>query len=177
MSDEFMCAVCFTTDTNTALSPKYCQHKICFTCYTNIVIRETDTAKCPECRTPFLNSEDIIQRETYQSPIYQLRNYLDYNTAYDFPAIPDVLIDSTLNYFTQAYGPVWGRYAQLVNLAFNRTYTNNIQQMQSQDQDQELSQQQTQTETTPTKTTNEDDDDFPYLPPGFSFEEYANTHQ
>jgi len=174
-----MCAVCFTNDNDTVVNPKYCQHKICFTCYTNLVIRDTNTAKCPECRTPFLNSEDIIQRERYESPIYQLRNYLYYNTAYDYTAIPDVLIDSTLNYFTQAYGPVWGHYAQLVNLAFNqRNYINNIQQQQSQQQEQEQEQeQQTQTETTPTKTTNEDDDDFPYLPPGFSFEEYADAHQ
>ena len=163
-----MCAVCFTNDVDTVVNPKYCQHKICFTCYTNLVIRDTNTAKCPECRTPFLNSEDIIQRE---SPIYQLRNYLDYNTAYDFPAVPDVLIDSTLNYFTQAYGPVWGRYARIINMVFNRRYTNDIQQQLQQQE------QQTQTETNSTKTANEDDDDFPYLPPGFSFEEYADTHQ
>jgi hypothetical protein len=56
-------------------------------------------------------------------------------------------------------------------MVFNRRYTNDIQQQLQQQE------QQTQTETNSTKTANEDDDDFPYLPPGFSFEEYANTHQ
>lgn len=88
-----------------------------------------------------------------------------YISVRDYTAIPDSLINLTRNYFMRTYGSVWGSYVQLVNLAFiNRSmYTNNIQQQEDQEQEQEPKQ--------------AEDDDFPYLPPGFSFEDFADVHQ
>ena len=90
-----------------------------------------------------------------------------YISVRDYTAIPDSLIDLTRDYFMRTYGSVWGSYVQLVNLAFiNRSmYTNNIQQQEEQEQEQEQEPKQV------------EDDDFPYLPPGFSFEDFADVHQ
>jgi hypothetical protein len=60
MEPVFKCAICFTDEDKSVVNPEYCKHKICFKCYTNLILRHKNDAKCPECRTPFLKQEDLI---------------------------------------------------------------------------------------------------------------------
>jgi hypothetical protein len=65
---EFCCAVCYT-DGNTSglVNPKCCSHKICLSCYTNIVIISKHNAKCPECRALYVPKAEAVQSENDDS--------------------------------------------------------------------------------------------------------------
>jgi hypothetical protein len=59
---SFSCPVCYTDGSKTGLvSPSCCSHKICLTCYSNILLRNKSKACCPECRAQYLKSEDILE--------------------------------------------------------------------------------------------------------------------
>lgn len=61
---EFSCAVCYTDgETSGLVNPKCCSHKICLSCYTNIVIIHKQGAKCPECRTLYVPSSEAIKSD------------------------------------------------------------------------------------------------------------------
>ena len=59
--DDLCCAVCYTNDKSSGLViPKNCIHKICLVCYSNLLLQNSSSAKCPECRAMYLNKSDLI---------------------------------------------------------------------------------------------------------------------
>lgn len=64
---EFTCAVCYTNGEDSGLvSPACCSHKICLSCYTNIVIINKKESKCPECRALFVSEAKEQEQEQDQ---------------------------------------------------------------------------------------------------------------
>ncbi len=61
---EFCCAVCYTSGESSGLvKPACCSHKICLSCYTNIVILHKDKSKCPECRALYMANSNSVGQE------------------------------------------------------------------------------------------------------------------
>jgi len=59
--NEFCCAVCYTSgETSGIVKPVCCSHKICLSCYTNIVILHKDKSKCPECRALYMANSSSV---------------------------------------------------------------------------------------------------------------------
>ena len=50
---EFECPVCYTDGTEFGTAIPKCGHKICLSCYSNILLRGGDKTLCPCCRTPY----------------------------------------------------------------------------------------------------------------------------
>jgi hypothetical protein len=66
---SFECPVCYSNGESGLVIPQSCQHKICLTCYTNIVIKSPQGPCCPQCRTKYVKKEDLVSHET--SPIHE----------------------------------------------------------------------------------------------------------
>jgi hypothetical protein len=49
----FECPVCYTDGAEFGLASPACGHQVCLSCYSNILLRTTDDAKCPCCRKPY----------------------------------------------------------------------------------------------------------------------------
>lgn len=65
-SNEFCCAVCYTSGESSGLvKPACCSHKICLSCYTNIVILNKEKSKCPECRAIYMPSSDVVTQDDF----------------------------------------------------------------------------------------------------------------
>ena len=60
----FRCSVCLEDKDGTVgtVIPENCCHKICLTCYTNLVISKN--VRCPQCRTAFVKSSEMIESTT-----------------------------------------------------------------------------------------------------------------
>ena len=58
---SFECAVCYTDGQSGIVTPTCCSHKICLTCYTNIVINNPSNPLCPQCRAEYIKKEELIQ--------------------------------------------------------------------------------------------------------------------
>lgn len=58
---SFECAVCYTDGQSGIVTPTCCSHKICLTCYTNIVINNPSNPICPQCRAEYIKKEELIQ--------------------------------------------------------------------------------------------------------------------
>ncbi len=51
--EPFECPVCYTDGAEFGLASPACKHKLCLSCYSNILLRASDEAKCPCCRKPY----------------------------------------------------------------------------------------------------------------------------
>jgi hypothetical protein len=61
---SFECPVCYSKCESGLVIPQSCQHKICLTCYTNIVIKNPQGPCCPQCRKAYVKKEDLVSQES-----------------------------------------------------------------------------------------------------------------
>ena len=61
---SYECPVCYSKCESGLVIPQSCQHKICLTCYTNIVIKKPQGPCCPQCRNTYVKQEDLVSQET-----------------------------------------------------------------------------------------------------------------
>ena len=93
---EFRCSVCLEDKDGTVgtVIPENCCHKICLTCYTNLVISKN--VRCPQCRTTYVKSSEMIESTTddydvmppliplYAESVYHIDEQIDQsNTTID----------------------------------------------------------------------------------------------
>jgi hypothetical protein len=74
---SFECPVCYNKGESGLVIPQSCQHKICLTCYTNIVIKNPTAPCCPQCRKNYVKKEDLVSQETSISQDQLLIDPLD----------------------------------------------------------------------------------------------------
>jgi len=64
--DDFECPVCYTDGTEFGIAIPKCGHKICLSCYSNILLRGGDKTLCPCCRTPYCKpTVEIAEEDPY----------------------------------------------------------------------------------------------------------------
>lgn len=99
-SNEFCCAVCYTGgETSGIVKPACCSHKICLSCYTNIVILHRDKSKCPECRAVYMSNSNTVGQQDFDDysdmpPLIAMTDIFPY---YQLPHINNLLIISRID--------------------------------------------------------------------------------
>jgi len=66
---SFECPVCYSKCESGLVYPTSCQHNICLTCYTNIVIKNPQGPCCPQCRKSYVKKEDLVSQEPTQEQL------------------------------------------------------------------------------------------------------------
>ena len=80
--EVFECPVCYNDGSDVGtVSPK-CGHKLCLSCYSNILLRGGDNTKCPCCRAPYLKVliEEEVDPYSGMPPLIEVPplNYAQY---------------------------------------------------------------------------------------------------
>lgn len=98
--DNFECSVCYGNDDEKGIViPKRCTHKICLDCYSTILIKHKTRAKCPLCRTEYLDQEDYKDDEEFAENANQLEN----NDNYIIQSSMDYLLNINISPYTSTY--------------------------------------------------------------------------
>ena len=97
---EFCCAVCYTNEESSGLViPKNCTHKICLTCYSNLILIHKSNSTCPECRALYLNPSDLVESSTTDSDedIPDLVPYSSISSTYNTTLWDNAIINQIIS--------------------------------------------------------------------------------
>jgi hypothetical protein len=68
--DQYECPVCYTDGADSGIVEPLCKHKLCLSCYSNILLLGRENSRCPCCRKAYLKTATIV--EDVNDPYYGL---------------------------------------------------------------------------------------------------------
>jgi hypothetical protein len=75
IAEQYECPVCYTDGTDSGFVEPLCKHKLCLSCYSNILLLGRENSRCPCCRKAYLKTATIV--EDVNDPYYGLPPLVD----------------------------------------------------------------------------------------------------